>query len=51
MTNPVTVRYMSRSEIESLMYSLVATQDNEQAQVFEAIARRLLEIMEEDARR
>ncbi len=51
MTNPVTVRYMSRSEIESLMYSLVAAQDNEQAQVFEAIARRLLEIMEEDARR
>ena len=51
MTNPVTVRYMSRSEIESLMYSLVAEKDNQQAQLFEAIARRLLEIMEEDARR
>ncbi|MFL0806978.1 MAG: cell developmental protein SirA [Oceanobacter sp.] len=51
MTNPVTVRYMSRSEIESLMYSLVAEKDNQQALLFEAIARRLLEIMEEDARR
>ena len=51
MTNPVTVRYMSRSEIESLMYSLIAEPDNQQAQLFEAIARRLLEIMEEDARR
>lgn len=51
MTNPVTVRYMSRSEIESLMYSLVATRSNDEAQLFEAIARRLLEIMEEDARR
>jgi hypothetical protein len=51
MTNPVTVRYMSRSEIESLMYSLTATSTNEQAQLFEAIARRLLEIMEQDSRR
>ncbi|WP_221795397.1 cell developmental protein SirA [Oceanobacter mangrovi] len=51
MTNAVTVRYMSRSEIESLMYSLHAASDNEQAQLFEAIARRLLELMEEEARR
>jgi len=50
MTNAVTVRYMSRSELESLMYSLNAAADNEQAQLFEAIARRLLEIMEEDRR-
>ncbi|MFK4751182.1 MULTISPECIES: cell developmental protein SirA [Oceanospirillaceae] len=50
MTNPVTVRYMSRSEIESLMYSLTAATNNEQAQLFEAIARRLLEIIEEDNR-
>ncbi|WP_028292824.1 hypothetical protein [Oceanobacter kriegii] len=50
MTNAVTVRYMSRSELESLMYSLTASADNEQAQLFEAIARRLLEIMEEERR-
>ncbi|MCY0966818.1 cell developmental protein SirA [Parathalassolituus penaei] len=51
MTNPVTVRYMSRSELESLMYSLTAASNNEQAQLFEAIARRLLEIMEQESRR
>ncbi|MDO6683540.1 MULTISPECIES: cell developmental protein SirA [unclassified Oceanobacter] len=50
MTNPVTVRYMSRSEIESLMYSLTADSDNEQAQLFEAITRRLLEILESENR-
>lgn len=50
MTNPVTVRYMSRSEIESLMYSLTASKDNDQAQLFEALVRRLLEIMEEESR-
>ncbi len=50
MTNAVTVQYMSRSELESLMYSLTASADNEQAQLFEAIARRLLEIMEEERR-
>lgn len=48
MTNAVTVRYMSRAEIERLMYSLSADHDNEQAQLFEALVRRLLEIMEQD---
>lgn len=48
MTTPVAVRYMSRAEIERLMYSLMADSDNEQAQLFEALARRLLEIMEQE---
>ncbi|WP_420591108.1 cell developmental protein SirA [Bacterioplanoides sp.] len=48
MTNPVTVRYMSRAEIERLMYSLSADADNDQAQLFEALVRRLLEIMEQE---
>ncbi|MFC3679905.1 cell developmental protein SirA [Bacterioplanoides pacificum] len=47
MTTPVAVRYMSRAEIERLMYSLSADQDNDQAQLFEALVRRLLEIMEQ----
>lgn len=47
MTTPVAVRYMSRAEIERLMYSLTADSDNDQAQLFEALARRLLEIMEQ----
>lgn len=45
--NPVTVKYMSQQEIESLMFSLNASQDNEEAQLFEALVRRLLEIMEQ----
>jgi len=49
MTTPVTVRYMSRAEIERLMYSLSAPADNEQAQLFEALVRRLLEIMEQES--
>lgn len=49
MTTPVAVKYMSRSELESLMYSLTAATDNSQAQLFEAIARRLLELMEQSA--
>lgn len=50
MTSAVTVRYMSRSEIESLLYSLRATNGNQEAELFEAIARRLLEILEQDNR-
>jgi hypothetical protein len=50
MTNPVTVKYMSRAEIERLMYSLTAEQDNTQAELFEALVRRLLEIMEQNTR-
>jgi len=48
MTNPVTVKYMSKTEIESLMYSLSAEAGNQQAELFEALVRRLLEIMEQD---
>ena len=50
MTNPVTVKYMSRSEIESLMYSLSAEAGNKQAELFEALVRRLLELMDQDSR-
>ncbi len=50
MTTPVAVRYMSRAEIERLMYSLSADRDNEQAQLFEALVRRLLEILEQEQR-
>jgi len=50
MTTPVTVRYMSRAEIERLMYSLSADSSNEQAQLFEALVRRLLEIIEQESR-
>ena len=38
---------MSQQEIESLMFSLNASKDNEEAQLFEALVRRLLEIMEQ----
>lgn len=48
MTNPVTVKYMSRSEIESLMYSMTAESGNRQAELFEALVRRLLELMEQE---
>ncbi|MAE20925.1 MAG: cell developmental protein SirA [Pseudomonas sp.] len=51
MTNPVTVKYMSRAEIESLMYSLRAETGNSQAALFEALVRRLLEIMEQESLR
>ncbi|WP_419810489.1 cell developmental protein SirA [Bacterioplanoides sp.] len=47
MTTSVAVRYMSRAEIERLMYSLTADSNNEQAQLFEALVRRLLELTEE----
>lgn len=49
MTNPVTVKYMSRAEIESLMYSLRAEAGNDQAELFEALVRRLLLLMEQDS--
>lgn len=49
MINPVTVQYMSKTEIESLMYSFTAKGDNEEAQVFEALVRRLLEIIEQQS--
>ena len=49
MTTPVAVRYMSRAEVERLMYSLTASADNEEAQLFEALVRRLLEIMEQES--
>lgn len=47
MTTPTAIRYMSHSEIERLMYSLNANRDNEQAQLFEAMVRRLLELIEQ----
>lgn len=46
MLNPVTIQYMSREEIERLLFTLNANQDNEEAQAFEALARRLLELLE-----
>ena len=50
MTTTVAVRYMSRAEIERLMYSLNASQSNPEAQLFEALVRRLLELMEQEGR-
>ena len=49
MINPVTVKYMSKEEIDRLMYSFAASKDNEEAQVFEALVRRLLEILEQQS--
>lgn len=49
MTTPVAVQYMSRSEIERLMYSLSAAPNNAEAQLFEAMVKRLLELMEQQA--
>ena len=51
MLNPVTIQYMSREEIERLLFSLSAKSDNEEAQMFEALARRLLELLETAADR
>ena len=47
MINPVAVKYMSKDELERLMYSFSASSDNEEAQTFEALVRRLLEILEQ----
>ena len=46
MLNPVTIQYMSREEIERLLFTLSADQTNEEAMAFEALARRLLELLE-----
>ncbi|MFT5592749.1 MAG: hypothetical protein ACI8SR_001111 [Oceanicoccus sp.] len=46
MLNPVTIQYMSREEIERLLFSLSAAKENEEAAAFEAVARRLLELLE-----
>lgn len=46
MLNPVTIQYMSREEIERLLFSFSAEKDNTESQAFEAIARRLLELLE-----
>jgi hypothetical protein len=46
MLNPVTIQYMSREEIERLLFSYCAEKNNEQAETFEAVARRLLELLE-----
>jgi hypothetical protein len=50
MINSVAVQYMSKEEIERLMYSFNASKDNEEAQTFEALVRRLLTIFEEQNR-
>lgn len=44
--NPVTIQYMSREEIERLLFSFNADNKNEEAVAFEALARRLLELLE-----
>ena len=46
MINPVTIQYMSREEIERLLFSFSAEVGNNQAEAFEALARRLLELLE-----
>lgn len=46
LLNPVTIQYMSREEIERLLFSLSASKGNEEAAAFEALARRLLELLE-----
>lgn len=45
--NPVTIQYMSREEIERLLFSFSATKENDEAAAFEALARRLLELLEQ----
>ncbi len=50
MINPVAVQYMSKEEIERLMYSFNASKGNEEAQTFEALVRRLLALIEDQKR-
>ena len=50
MINSVAVKYMSKDEIERLMYSFTADKSNEEAQTFEALVRRLLEILDDQHR-
>jgi hypothetical protein len=46
MINPVTIQYMSREEIERLLFTFSAEVGNQQAEAFEALARRLLTLLE-----
>ncbi len=46
MLNPVTIQYMSREEIERLLFSFSADKQNDEAVAFEALARRLLLLLE-----
>lgn len=46
MLNPVTIQYMSREELERLLYSMSANRENPEAQMYEAVARRLLALLE-----
>lgn len=46
MLNPVTIQYMSREEIERMLFSYSAQEGNEEAKALEALARRLLELLE-----
>jgi len=46
MLNPVTIQYMSREEIERLLFSFTADTKNDEAVAFEALARRLLSLLE-----
>ena len=50
MINPVAVQYMSKDEIERLMYSFNASKNNKEAQTFEALVRRLLTLLENQPR-
>lgn len=50
MINPVAVQYMSKDEIERLMYSFNASKNNKEAQTFEALVRRLLTLLENQSR-
>lgn len=50
MINSVAVQYMSKEKIERLMYSFNASRDNQEAQTFEALVRRLLTLLEEQSR-
>lgn len=46
MLNPVTIQYMSREEIERMLFSYSAPESNNEARAFEALARRLLELLD-----
>jgi hypothetical protein len=46
MLNPVTIQYMSREELERLLYSMSANRENPEALMYEAVARRLLALLE-----
>ena len=44
MVTPVMVQYLSKDEIERLMISLSASEENSEAKLFEAMVLRLLEL-------